>query len=295
LYLIALHRSNKSNLGRKAASKFIEILKNTEWIPNKDGTYVKPCDAIVNNAVENFRLPIATEWSLAISLFSKERSKSNEVQQKISHAKELGISVDSEEDIDEIKAFTALSKEKRSAFLKAEQNINLDSFELPESSPRNEAFRTERVKELANEAPDRVAEVRERSVQVGVNKVKVEAAEYLKNQYTNDDGKMICQICQDELPFKDLKNDYYFEKVEFLKGIEGRHYQNYLSLCPNHSAMFVHANKNKAGIYKEFLSFDDEEFEVTLANESAYIYFTKTHIVDLKAVLGVYSKNTICR
>jgi hypothetical protein len=234
-----------------------------------------------------FRLPKATEWSLAISLFSEERSKSNEVLQKIAHAKELGISVDSEEDIDDIKAFIALSKEKRSALLNAESNIDDDNTELPLNSPRNESFRSERVKELAQNAPERLAERKERSVQVGLNKVKIEASEYLKEQYTNEDGVMICQICQQELPFKDTKNEYYFEKVEFLKELRGRHYQNYLSLCPNHSAMFTHSNKNKAEVYDVFLSFDDDEFELTLANESAYIYFTKTHICDLKAVLGL--------
>lgn len=293
MHLYAYHRSNKSNSGRRADSRFIQILKSRKWIPIKDGTFVRPCDATLSSIIEQFKLPNATEWSLAMGLFSMERSKSNEVQKKISHAKELGISVNGEEDIEELKEFLALSKEKRSAFLRAEQNINEENIELPESNPKNETLRKERVKELASEAPDRVAEVKERSVQVGVNKVKAEAAEYLKNQYTNYDGQMICQICQEELPFKDLKNDYYFEKVEFLKGIEGRHYQNYLSLCPNHSAMFVHANKSKANIYESFLSFNDDEFEVSLANESAYIYFTKTHIVDLKAVLGIDDEPSI--
>ena len=212
-HLKAYHRSNNSNYPRDADSQLVHTLKTSSWIPQLDGSFVKPSDARLSNTVDHLRLKQATDWSLAIGLYSKERSRSNEVQQKISHAKELGISVDSEEDIDDMKAFIALSKEKRSAFLKAEQNINRESFELPESSPRNEALRAERVKELATEAPDRVAEVRERSVQVGVNKVKAEAAEYLINQYTNDDGKMICQICQDELPFKDLKNDYYFQKA----------------------------------------------------------------------------------
>ena len=53
---------------------------------------------------------------------------------------------------------------------------------------------------------------------------------------------MICQVCQERLPFKLDDGSYYFEKVEFLPELQNRHYQNYLALCPNHAAMYQHAN-----------------------------------------------------
>ncbi len=59
---------------------------------------------------------------------------------------------------------------------------------------------------------------------------------------------MICQACKTLLPFKLDDGSYYFENVEFLAvknsldGLKKHYYQNYLALCPNHSAMFQYAN-----------------------------------------------------
>ena len=66
---------------------------------------------------------------------------------------------------------------------------------------------------------------------------------YLLQQYTNDDGVMICQVCKKALPFKLADGRYFFEAVEFLPELMKHHYQNYLVLCPNHAAMYQYANE----------------------------------------------------
>jgi hypothetical protein len=64
---------------------------------------------------------------------------------------------------------------------------------------------------------------------------------------------MICQVCKTPLPFKLDDGSDYFEKVEFLTDLQKRHYQNYLALCPNHAAMFQHAN-GSAEMIRELFS-----------------------------------------
>ena len=66
-----------------------------------------------------------------------------------------------------------------------------------------------------------------------------------------------------------------------------RHDQNYLALCPNHAAMFMHANNSKDEMKDTFLSLDGTELELTLADRPVTIYFTDTHIEDLKVVIQV--------
>lgn len=97
---------------------------------------------------------------------------------------------------------------------------------------------------------------------------------------------MICQICKSVLPFKLDNGSFYFEKVEFLTELTKRYHQNYLALCPNHAAMFQHANGSRDILMESFTDLTDNRLPVVLAQQEETIYFTKTHIADLKAVIG---------
>lgn len=145
----------------------------------------------------------------------------------------------------------------------------------------------------AEEAPERVTEKREREVSVGREDVKQEATEYLRTQYTNADSQMFCQICRAPLPFKLDNDQYYLERVEFLRELKKRHYQNYLALCPNHAAMFQHANGNRDELKERFLALEGNELEVELARKKRKVYFTKTHMADLKALMRSESEAVI--
>ena len=132
-----------------------------------------------------------------------------------------------------------------------------------------------------------------RSVSVGREEVKAEAEPYLREQYTNADGEMICQVCQDRLPFKLDDGSYYVEKVEFLPELQNRHYQNYLALCPNHAAMYQLANGSSDLMEEMFMTMDGNELEVILAQQNATIYFTGTHAADLRAVIAADQDTTM--
>ena len=70
-----------------------------------------------------------------------------------------------------------------------------------------------------------------------------------------------------------------------LTGLKKHHHQNYLALCPNHAAMYMHANGSKETMKDAFLSFDGNELEVVLAEETATVYFNSVHILDLEAII----------
>ena len=140
---------------------------------------------------------------------------------------------------------------------------------------------------MRRELPERRTEERTRSVSVGRDEVKVQAGQYLSQQYTNADGEMICQICKSRVPFSLDDGTPYFEKVEFLPELTRRHYQNYLALCPNHAAMFQHANGSSDSLESAFLTLVGNELSVVLAQSDTTIYFTRTHVADLQAVITV--------
>lgn len=81
--------------------------------------------------------------------------------------------------------------------------------------------------------------------------------------------------------------NYYFEKVEFLEELGNRYYQNYLTLCPNHSAMFQHANGSRSVLTQKFNALVTQRLEILLAQQGVTLSFTKTHIADLKQVVKI--------
>lgn len=97
---------------------------------------------------------------------------------------------------------------------------------------------------------------------------------------------MICQVCKTRLPFKLDDGSDFFMKVEFLTELTGRHYQNYLALCPNHAAMFQWANGSTKSMLEDFVELTGNELPVVLGQEKWTIYFTTTHIRDLRKVIA---------
>jgi hypothetical protein len=63
-------------------------------------------------------------------------------------------------------------------------------------------------------------------------------------------------------------------------------YQNYLALCPNHAAMFKHANASKDELKFSFLLMEDRKsVQVELAGKLEMITFSSRHQLDLSAVI----------
>ena len=121
---------------------------------------------------------------------------------------------------------------------------------------------------------------------IGREDVKAEAEQYLRQHYRNEEGEMTCQICKGPLPFKLDDGTEFFEAVEFLPGLKKRHFQNYLALCPNHSAMYRHANGSREIIRSMVEDFSGNELEVVLAQQDMTVYLSTVHVIDIKAVLS---------
>ena len=151
------------------------------------------------------------------------------------------------------------------------------TFEPPDHKPHDPERRARKVREDAENAPERITETRERSQSINLAPIKEQARRYLRDEYTNHDGIMFCQVCWDELPFKLDDGSYYFEAVEFLPELKRLYYQNYLALCPNHAAMYEYTVDSK-----KFFCPPVPEFKIVLAGNNSTIHFTETHRKDLE-------------
>lgn len=283
----ATYRKNESNGSRYADSQLVHALRDSAWVPQEDGSFVCPCEADSSQLPQGFPFDPGEKW-LAKLKFGEQLDQRNQDKERV---EQLAVHLGFEDDkaLQRAKRFASLPVEQQVAFLaEFERQQNM---EFPEHKPRNPSLRSERVGEQAANAPGRIVEKRSRSVSIGIEGVKAEAVQYLKELYTSDD-EMFCQICKAPMPFKLTNGETYFETVEFILGLDARHYQNYLALCPNHSAMFKYANNCEDLILSLFLSIKDSgEMEVILAQKALTIRFTETHIADLKKVTEVDSSN----
>jgi hypothetical protein len=280
-YLQAKYQINEAHGCRIAASQLVYELRKAPWVPQGAGDFVRPSEASQELLPEGFPFDAGWAWIKAVQFGEEVQKRSEEGRRKREVAKELGFTDDKA--LGDAKWFAALSLEERQQF-KREYQARRDA-ELPDHESGDPARRAARVGEQAADAPHRVTEPRTRAVSVGRDAVKKDTDPYLRHQYTNDDGETICQVCKEELPFKLSDGQYYFEAVEFLPELTKRHFQNYLSLCPNHAAMVRFANGTRELVKDLFVDLVGQELEVVLADENATIYFTQTHIADLTAIV----------
>lgn len=281
-YWKATYRCNASHNAHVAASRLVHELRAAKWIPQGDGEFVRPADASRELLPKGF--PFDTGYALlkAIQFGDTAVRLSAQAQQKDAAAKSLGF--DDAAAAERARRFANdLSVEEQEKILTEIENRKKSA--IPDRPLANPERRVQHVREQALNAPDKQSEFRERSVSIGREDVKAQADTYLREHYRNADGEMTCQVCKGPLPFKLDDGREYFEVVEFLPEMTKRHPQNYLALCPNHSAMYRFVNGSTETMGEAFQALSDNELEVVLAEQDMTIYFSKTHIVDLTAIL----------
>lgn len=280
-WLQAVYKKNRSHDPILEMSTLVYDLSELEWLPTRSGRFCRPEEVTDSNLASGFSIsPKDRDWLRQIGFGRKASEATAESKANDEFAKRLGF--ETPESLARAQRFAKLSATEQDQLLAEIERRRID---LPEDEPSNPDHRRTRVQEQAHDAPERSTEIRSRSVSVNRDAVKAEADPYLIAQYTNVSDQMICQVCQSELPFKLSDESYFFETVQFLAELPGHHKQNYLALCPNHSAMFRHANGTREEMKAMFEELTDDRFEVVLGQRNHTIYFTKTHRQDLLAVI----------
>ncbi|MGB7323885.1 MAG: hypothetical protein WBD31_03375 [Rubripirellula sp.] len=266
---------------REGISRLSGFLRNNAWVPQHGGRYVLPADADERSLPDDFEFARGWKWLAAIGFGENVAKRTEEYRKEKEIAAKLGF--DDDESLKDAKWFAQLAPDARRQLM-SEYRLRTES-ELPEKSPTNPERRSEKVVQLAIDAPEKEKEIRPRSVSTVTPTVKKEIRPYLREQYTNADGVMICQVCKNSLPFSLANGDPFFETVELVSETEKVHFQNYVALCPNHAAMFKHVNESKEAIRNLIETRKDCDLPIVLAGKSYSLYFTQTHLLDLRAIL----------
>lgn len=281
--LQARYRKNASAGSHYAPSLLVNRLRDTAWVPLRDGRFVTPRLANRASLLEGFTVDAGYKWLDAVEFGTDERKRVADTVARAAKRAELGF--DSEEDLQRALAFSKLPPDEQERLLSEGLKPPEDEIELPEKPVRNVELRTQRVAEQAKQTPQKASQLRTRAVQLGYEAAKVEAKLYLTEQYTNSGGQMICQACKDELPFKLPSGGYYFEAVEVVQDSAKRFREGFLALCPNHAAAFQYANAQRNSMHELVAAAGGSKIEIALGGKEITLYFTQMHLADVRACL----------
>ena len=290
-YLQASYKKSDKGGFRYAPSQLVHFLRKLAWVPQKSDKFVQPCDAFRDLLPNGFPFDEGQKWLEAIEFGTTAKKRSEEYVVLNYQAQEMGfVSADEAEKMAEIANLCRQQGKPLDDLisqLSPDKNKTKTSFPIrPVPNPER---RKEKLAEQLPDAPEKNYEPRVRSVRI------TEATHYtrtwLRNQYANDYGQMVCQICKEEMPFRKRDGDYYFEAVEALSRdyFAKEHEAQFLALCPLCAAMykeFVKHNESAMKALHEALKNSEEpKVSLKLGEVETSIQFVEPHWLDMRTIL----------
>ena len=296
----AYYRRTASGPTYTEESALIMTLKAAAWIPNKDGVFHKPQDIIPSQLHDGFIYDESNGLLAAIE-FGKNFYANQEIHQKQEEAaQQIGF-----ESIEEATEIAKLKQELNQAGLDIksilrdqlsrhrEQHHRNHVGEFPRGQSRDIDRHYDKAREKVSEAPQKQYEVRSRSVRT--SGASIDYKTYLREEYTNREGALFCQMCQKVMPFQELKGtNYYFEGRQLLAEIAQECEANHLALCPLCAAKYKELAQRSLPAMDDLrqalrdadiegsleipLSLGEKEGMVTLR-------FTQRHLINIQAML----------
>ena len=282
--LVAFYHPNDSNshLDKRASSFLVTQLRSCAWVPDKNNEFHKPQDITAEKLHPQFQCDDRNGWLTAIGFGEDEIKRSEAYQDRNQKAQDFGF--DSVEDIEiwrRIRDSGVNPEEILASHCPASQ---------PEESVPNPERRRKGVLERKENAYLKQSIVRERKIQPNLNSSIIEAKAYLRANYTNESKETVCQCCKHIMPFK-IQEDYYFEAVQCIKGLDKLYFENRLALCPTCAAKYQHIRDTDDERLRELIINADAEDEssveipIELAQKNYSLRFVGKHWFDLKTIL----------
>lgn len=268
---LASFRPNLHYSVKTVASQLIQTLQNFAWIPNKDKNFCKPQEMTKGILASDFYYNNDNGWLDEIGFGTEINKQVNEQQLQMNllnrELKKRGLTIEELDELVEIKREKKLKEQRRS---KSAQRGKTGSFDFANSPNFGNRTRTNISAE--------------RNIIAEYSNTKSDAREFLKSSYTNESHELICQICDEEMPFRLLNGEYYFEAVKIVGETKFDNIANYLCCCPNCAAMYENANQDKENIRELILDEQDEDKDiltVNLAENECEIIFKPEHFEQL--------------
>ena len=283
--IISGETQSSSNINKLDAAKrnleYTEVGKlcrDRAWLPNKTGDWCKPGEIFLTDLLDVLNISPVSAKVVADKLGMKQHVSSETI---------VALGFSSEDEMRRAQAIVQSPDELREfeEFKQRNQREAQPKPALPEKTSPNPERRAEKITNEVHNTPAKTTEVRARSVNPDYPEAQGDARSYLEHQYTNEDGVMFCQICQEPQPVL-INGNPHFEAVDCVKGLNAHHEQNNLALCPNHAAMYSKCGLNPDTVQRAVSECEGQKIPLNLAGNEVELYFTQQHLGDLRAVLN---------
>ena len=271
-------KTYENSTQKEQMSDFGRLLTESAWLPDTDGNFHKPND---------FKLSDLSKSFIKDELLAKQLRMKSDISEEL--LKKAGISQATFKLAQELENQPTVIKDQIKTLL---QNQSSGKPTFPTWKSPNPERRKEKIRTRHDEADDKTYEKKERSVKT--SKPNYDPKIWLKDQYTNDDQELICQMCTNEMPFKLKDGSYHFEAVQVSDNFPKDFHELRLALCPLCAAKYRYLVKTDHTIMDNFLDNikeAEDNFEIPIelgelgVNGSHSIRFVESHLRDLKTIL----------
>jgi len=277
---------NASRAANTAPSSLAIALRDAAWIPAKDGSLRQPRAIAAAELAAGFNIGGNEAWLQAIGFGEEQRKRSELHKARIKAGELIGLNADLVEQLEGLPA-EALAALNEDLARKLAARV-YERAEFPQRETRDPDRRAARLAARAQHAPVKTYEVRERSVRTSSTVSRATARSYLEDHYTTPLGDMICQACQQKMPFVMPNGSPYFEASELLDAMPTEHAETHLAMCPVCAAKWRHANPMTDSDLRTLIAAATvPEIDITLAGEPARLRFTQVHLDDIRTVSGL--------
>ena len=294
--LKARYRSNRECLITSVTSSLVQILQKAKWIPGKDNRFYSPKEMTKEQLREGFEYDDRNGGLKAV-FFAEDAQRATEEDRQRKENEENVLAL-SKEIFDLAPDEINLLRKAKKLGLLENLKSQVDKSSLPTEFPKRPSTgpqrRAQRARERAGESPKKKYEVRKRSVRVSAP--SGEHVTYLEQNYTNDKDQLVCQICEEEMPFRRRDGRYYFEAVQLFDNLSREYAAAYVALCPLCAAKFKELVKKdeeqRESLSTKILSIvefgkEPGELRVSLqfGEETGSIRFVEKHFLDIQGFI----------
>ena len=277
----------ESSTEENISDEFGRLLIETAWLPDSTGQMHKPCELTVDELPESF----VRDANLAEKLGLKRDEVAEFAERNGLPVEILNDLIQNPLEFEEFKAWKAEKTVSPSGGGSTGQNTTGKKSKpaFPIKPVRNRERWEKKFKEELENLPEKEYGLRLRHVRVTA------ATEYtrvwLRAMYTNDDEKMICQICEAEMPFKKRDDNYYFEAVQTLTNehFTKEHEAQFLALCPECSAKYKEFVKRDTTVMQEVIDqlrcSNEHQVSLKLGKHRVSLRFVEEHWIGIRKIL----------
>jgi len=284
-YLTATRQTYENARVIESDSTLCKILKQAAWVPVSEDDFRRPSECTVADLHEELKRNDGLVEALGIQPNPAQVARAAiEAQQSL--VAQAGFSPEAAALLIENKE--VLTADFLSQALSARSALDARQPEFPERPVPNPERRAAKVAERARTADPKRYDKRQRSVRS--SRPSVDPSVWLRDQYTNKQDIMVCQLCRKAMPFRRPDDGaYYFEAVQISNDLAKEEHTTYLALCPLCAAKYkvlVKADPDcVAGFIKALLGSQELSVPVQSLNGPMEVRFVETHLHDLRAAL----------